>query len=327
MPKATKKSPKSATKSPKGKGKASKKPVLPAVPEIPPGPGAEETGYRLAEAAQRLEAPDAALEQAIREVHPDEVLHAEGVQVATDRILADGERLCSKALVHLESKDPEVQQAARKAGLTRPLVALTVDALRRLQGTQEQVASGREKQSSKRAVGAVTIESAVAQGRALKRQTLERLTLVRKADVVLEEAILQASARALKPAQLAAQLTSLATIVGGLSTHTNATVRSLAAAKALGGEDATELAQAAELITRITSRLTPGNVRNEEQQAQLDVLDGLCLVLIDDVLRALRAMARMTGKVRRPVLFNLLTYFGNRGKAEDEPEEPTPTPA
>jgi hypothetical protein len=286
----------------------------------------EEGSYRLATLAQRLGPPDAALEKALRATHSDDTLQGEGARVATDRILADGERLCSKALVHLESKDPEVQQVARKAGLTQPLLALTVDALRRLQGTQQETEEAQGKQTKRRFVAAVSLETALARGRALKRQTLERLVLVGKADVDLGKAIQQAAERATRPEQLAAQLATLAPLVGGLASHSNPTVRALATAKALTEEDATELAQSAELIRQAVERTVSRDTRREEQQAQLDILDGLCLVLLDDVLRALRAMARATGKVRKPTLRTLASYFGARGKAEEEPEESAPGP-
>jgi hypothetical protein len=305
------------------KVKKSSKSAAAALPNTPPGED-EEGSYRLSTAAQRLGPPDPALEQALREAHPDEILRAEGIKVATDRILADGERLCSKALVHLESKDPEVQQAARRAGLTRPLLALTVDALRRLQGTRDQLEEEQGTRAKKRFVKAVSLETALARGRALKRQTLERLVLVRKADVVLAEAIGRAAERATQPEQLATQLTALSSLVGGLSEHASPTVRTLAAAKALGKDDAEELTQVAELIRLASGQITPRNTRHEEQQAILDVLDGLCLVLLDDVLRALRAMARTTGKIHKPRLHTLAGYFGARGKAEEEPEEPAP---
>lgn len=85
-------------------------------------------------------------------------------------------------------------------------------------------------------------------------------------------------------------------------------------------------ALALDAIAQASTRVTSGATRREEKQAVLDVLDGLVLLLLDDVLRALRAMARFTPKVHKPRLYGLASYFGARGKAEEEPEEP-PAPA
>lgn len=263
----------------------------------------------------------------MRAAYPDELLQREGALVASERIIEDGERLVSKALTHLDDPDPFVQRAARKAGLLRPLVALTADVLSRLTTTAGQTAAKGSKQSEHRQAATVTLEAATNHGRFLKRQTLERLRLVQRADPAIAASVATAAARAETPGQLAMQLTALATLVGDVTAHPNPTVRALAAAKGLDADDISDLSAAVEAIGQATTAPTNAALR-ESSQAVLDILDGLCLVLLDDLLRALRALSRATSRVRKPTLHALTTYFGKRGKSDDEPDEqPAPEPA
>ncbi len=319
MPKADKKSGKDGKKKKQG-GSA---PAVSAPPEAP-----DEGGHSLADLARRLGPPDRELEKAVRSGHPDDALQREGARVASERILEDGPRLCSKGFTHLESTDPDVQLAARKTGLTRPMLALTVDVLQRLAVNAGAMSTERGKRSDRRQVTTLTIETATSEGRALKRHVIDRLRVLQGVDPAIAATVDRAFERSEKPRQLVDQLTLLAGVVASLPTHPSTAVRALAAAKGFDASDATELTQAADAIKQASSRSAGGaSAQQEEKQAVLDVLDGLCLVLIDDLVRTLRAMARLTPKVRKPVLFGLASYFGARGKADDEPHAPAPTPA
>jgi hypothetical protein len=318
---------KAKEKEKKGKSKAAVALPAPAEREGTPVAGQEES-YTLEQAAVKLGPGDAALEQALREGHADDELQAEGAKVASERILADGERLCSKALVHLGDPDPDVLQALRKVGLTRPIVALTVDALLRLKGAVVRGAEAGASGAENKAAATLTIEQATARGRQLREDMLGRLQLVQRADAQLSRAFAALLARPTTAERLTSQLEGLAALVRGVIQHSSDAVRALAASKGLDPEDADELDSAAEeLHGAIARRVANDPTRRQQRQAVLDVLDGLCLLLIDDVLQALRAAHRRTPKIARPQIHTLASYFGSRGRGEPAVATPAVSPA
>src|ERR1700759_5377455 len=83
--------------------------------------------YNLVQQHQRLGAADPQAKAALAASHSRDELLEEGREVASGRILDDGTRLGSHALVLLESGDAKVLATAAEAGLTRHTLALTVE--------------------------------------------------------------------------------------------------------------------------------------------------------------------------------------------------------
>jgi hypothetical protein len=282
-----------------------------------------EITFSLERAAGVLGAADPLLEQAIRASHPDEVLRAEGIKLASERILADGERLCNHALSLLESKDPEVQKALVGAGLSRGWLALTVDALLRLKGHASQGKQQRHASAQHKAATTASLEATVAEGRKRRRLALERLELVVKGRPDLETALQQNRQSPTNFEELAGQLDGLATLIEGTLQHTDPLIRTLAQARRLSQEEASALRTGAQLIRESLDTKGPaGTARQKEHQAILDVLDGLCLLLLGEVFRALRTVAELTPKARRPTLYTLRSYYIRAGVSGAEEEAP-----
>ena len=242
-----------------------------------------EAQVSLEQAAARLGPADRSLEWALRQGHRDEALGAEGAKADSEQLLVVGEALCSEALGYLENPDLSVQLALRKVGLTRPLVALTVDLLRRLE-------EGPEKPTLP-----PTIEQAAARGSRLREEMLGRLRLIERADLPLARALAPLAARPTTAERLASQLEGLAALVRGLDQHEREEIRALVASKSLGLDDADELEAAAECLHGALARPSPQGPR----EAVLDLLAGLCSLLLTDLREALWAARRRVAQLAR----------------------------
>ncbi|MCS6899219.1 MAG: hypothetical protein RMJ98_00900 [Myxococcales bacterium] len=299
-------------------------PTTPVEPSPPP-PAQPSLGYTLEQAARVLPSPDATLESAIRQAYSDEQLQTEGAKVASDRIVEDGERLCSQALLLLQSDDEDIKNACAKAGLTRPLVALLVHGLLRLDGVAHQTQQATLEGQKARATSAANLEQAVAEGRRLRLEIRNRLEAVALVDAAVNKQLASSSVQPTSADGLAQQLDALAGVLQAILSGKDATTHGLAMLRGLSKEDVSALKQAAERLRRgAQEQGSDGRAGAAERQARLDVLDGYCLVLIAHVLGALRGVARRTRKVRRPSLIRLRSYFQGRSRDEDEPEPAPP---
>ncbi|RYE93240.1 MAG: hypothetical protein EOO75_04820 [Myxococcales bacterium] len=261
----------------------------------------QERGYTLADAREVLGPVDVMLEGAIRAAHPDEELQKRGSEVGSERIVADGERIASQAVALLLSDDDDVREAARAAGLTRPLVALLVEGLLRLDGAFHLLQDAGTAGRSERQTSAQAIEAATVSGRRLRLETRERLQQVARADSAIA---LQLEAGGRQPTTadaLAGQLDILARLVEGTLGHGDPKIRALVELRGLTADDAKALRQAAGALRNADQASgSDGRAAGAERQARLDILDGYCLVLLRAVFGALRTMAHRTRKVRRP---------------------------
>jgi hypothetical protein len=155
----------------------------------------------------------------------------------------------------------------------------------------------------------------------LRQTTRRKLSLLLKLDRVLLDRAQTSATTPPNGEQLARQLDDLAGVVRAAVSHTSPGVRTLAAARALTAQSASDLTAAAEQL-RAALNARQGDVRDktQERQATLDIQDGYCLVLLGELLTILRDMADRTPKVRRPTLLRLQGYFGARPR----PEAPAP---
>lgn len=297
-------------------------PPAPAAPQPPAQPS---LGYTLEQAARVLPSPDAALEAALRQAHPAEQLQSEGAKVASDRIVEDGERLCSQALLLLQSDDVDIKQACVHAGLTRPLVTLLVHGLLRLDGAVHQAQQATLEGQKARASSTASMEQAVAEGRRLRLEIRDRLEAVALVDAAVSKQLASDSVQPSSADALAQQLDALAGALRVVLDGKDTTSRGLAALRGLSSGDISELEQAAQALRQgAQEQGSDGRAGAAERQARLDVLDGYCLVLLGHVLGALRGVARRTRKARRPTLIRLRSYFQGRSGGDDEP---APAPA
>lgn len=100
-------------------------------------------------------------------------------------------------------------------------------------------------------------------------------------------------------------------------------LRALALARQFSAAEAEALRQGAKEIREARDLKGPaGAARQKEHQAILDVLDGLCLLLLREVFRALGTAAELTPKVRRPTLYTLRSYYVRAGVIEADDEAP-----
>jgi len=239
----------------------------------------DEQGYTLRQAAALLGEPDAALDAALRAGHPDDELQAEGARVASDRIVEDGERLCSQATLLLQSGEEDIQKSRLSAGLTREL----------------------------------------------RLEIRERLERVANVDRAMEARLAQRSVQPSKASGLAEHLDELALLVEG-TLEGSPEAQGLARLRGLSQADAEALRRVAgQLRVAEQEEGSDGRARATERQARLDVLDGHCLLLVGEVLGALKNMARRTRKVRRPTLYRLRGYFEG-SKRHEAPRAPAPAP-
>lgn len=292
----------------------------PAAPK--PEEGAPEVLYTLTKAHAVLGKPDGKLEAALRSINSDQALRAEGVKVASERIVNEGASLSSKALAHLESKEAEVLDAARRCGLTRAWLSLTVWALVQLQGQVDHAVLLQKGAEGRQARARVGLGDSVTLARKLRKQCVRRLEGVVAADPELNERFTKVRRAPEVPDKLAKQATEVAGLIDSVLAHKSETVRVLAEAQGLTKDDARELREVAELIdSALEAKGKSGGVVLEELQAKLDVLDGFCLLLLGRVLKALRAMADLTPKVKRPMLRHLASYFDGTATEEDGADE------
>lgn len=318
-----KESKKTESKSKKTSSKTAKKTAGLVKHATPSTSAPAENTYSLERAASVLGEVEPLLEQALRASHPDEALRSEGVKVASERILADGERLCSDALALLESKDKDVRQALDGAGLSRGWLALTVDALLRLKGQASQGKDHRQSSARQKATTGASLESALAEGRKNRRLALERLALVVKGRPELETSFQQNRQTPTSTEALTSQLDGIAAMIDSILQPADPMLRALALARQFSAAEAEALRQGAKEIREARDIKGPaGAARQKEHQAILDVLDGLCLLLLREVFRALGTAAELTPKVRRPTLYTLRTYYVRAGVIEADDEAP-----
>jgi hypothetical protein len=266
------------------KGKKGNTVVKTAVRSATPASEVAEVTYSLERAAEVLGEPDGGLEEALRASHPDEVLRAEGIKVASERIITDGERLCSQALSILVSKEPDVLKAASSAGLSRGWLSLTVASLLRLRGQATQGQQHRKVSARQRASASASLDAAVAEGRRLRRLALERLPLVVRGQPDLEATLQQNRQSPVDVDALAGQLEGLASLILAVVQHKDTVVRTIALARQFSANEGEELRKSADAIRVAKDVKGPaGAARQREQQAVLDVLDGLCLLLLGEV--------------------------------------------
>lgn len=296
---------------------------LSAVPTA--GEETPEQGYTLVQAAKILGEPDASLELVLRETHSEEELQAMGAKVGSDRIVEDGERLCSGALLLLQSKDPEIKQACTSAGLTPELVTLLVHALLRLDGMTRTSGQASASKKVSQEVLQAAFDAALAEGKRLRMEIRDRLERVARLDTSVAAQLGQGSVLPTSTGGLASQLDTLASLVDGAVQHKEPRVQGLARLRGLRSQDAEALRQVAGRLRELAQhRGSEGRPKAAERQANLDVQDGYCLVLLSELLGAWRGVARRSRKVQRPMLYQLRSYFQGQSRNSTGENEPSP---
>lgn len=180
---------------------------------------------------------------------------------------------------------------------------------------------------AEREASAAVMADTVVEAKRLRQEIRERLKRVGKTDAAVGKQLAQDASQPTTATALASQLDNLAHLLDQTLAHRERKVQGLARLRGLSPDDATTLRQwAGKLREAQQSRGSNGRARAAERQANLDVQDGSCLLLLGELLGALRSAARRTRKVRRPTLYRLRGYFQGHGGHDEEPA-PVPAPS
>ena len=326
MPTAKRTAP-AAKKSPAKKSPA-KEPTSPGTPPVPGDEGTPEGGpqFALSALAAELGAPDPALIAALLQDTPDSELVERGTRIASAKVVTDGVRMFGIGWTFY--KGATAAQKQRLRGCSRELLALGVAEILRLEQLVDQQQAQRQHEGSVREVSATAQSTAWDTALALRGQAEDALRGAagsREARTAVSEAVGTAETSA----ALARGLAALAKLLEDWLTAKDPALKLRLELFTLDAGYAKELQRASE-----TLRQTDANVKNRPQnarvsQAQLDRQDGLCLLLLDRVMRAFERGHDLDPTIPRllPLATRSLLSPRPRSAPKGEPTDPAPTPA
>jgi hypothetical protein len=303
----------------------------PAKPAAGPAGGAsseEAPLYTFEHILSKLEPPEPRVRAALLTLQTDEERLALGKNHRSENVLADGARVVSAAFHNLQHGDPEVGSALRAVGVTSTLIAACTAALSELESAHREATARRFTSGARR--GAVTsrLSTALSSTKELRDAAWNMLSFVARADAGLRALLASVATVEDRGTDVSRQLGQLADVAEQALRHKGDEVAALVAVRGLeaGAPAAWRAAAESLLVADRDSRALPPTA--ESAQATLDRLDGLCLLLIRELVRGLDLAWKRAPSLRRPRLYVLRSFLGRPAPKGDgkgsKPAEPSP---
>lgn len=319
-----------ARNSPGNKPATGRGPGSPAGESPAAGEAAAAPPFVLSALAAELGAPSPALIAALLQETPDSELVERGTQIASARVVTDGARMLGIGWTFY--KGASAEQKRRLRGCSRELFTLGVSEVLRLEQLLDQQEAQRQHEGSVRQVSAVAQGAAWDTALGLRDQAADAL---RGAAGSLQgrAAVTESVGTADSAAALARGLESLAKLLEGWLHQATGTERADEALKlrlalfALDAEYVKELRRAAEAL-----RQTEAAAQNRPQtarvsQVQLDRQDGLCLLLLDRLMRAFERGHALDPTIPRLVPLATRSVLSRRRSGQKDAPDTTPAPS
>lgn len=273
--------------------------------------------YGWAEVVRRAKPPtDSELALYSVQVAPD-LLRIEGARISSDRILTDALRWSGQLIDFTTSAPADLQREVR--GFSLGLLRVFVAEGHRLYEMNQRFQAAK----SVRKAGARIDQAAATSSRKLAQAYRRQLVVTIKSAAQQDGAILRSVAEAQGALDLSAALHALVALT---RTLTAAAASLVGQRLILGGVDDAYLGTIETLATQAAdngTRITGPKKSTPVSQGELDVQDGICLALMDQLLLLFDAAHAINPKI--PALIPIATrlYFGSRKSVA----KPTPVPA
>lgn len=320
---------KAPTKKPSTPKSPANKPPAEA-PEADAGEAAAAPQFVLSALAAELGAPSPALIAALLEETPDSELVERGTQIASARVVTDGARMLGIGWTFYKGASPE--QKRRLRGCSRDLFTLGIAETLRLEQLLDQQEAQRQHEGSVRQVSAVAQGTAWDTSLGLRDQAADALRSAagsRAARAAVTEAIGNAESA---PA-LARGLESLAKLLEGWLLQSAGPARADEALKlrlalfTLDASYAKELRRAAEALRHAEAAVQNRPQTARVSQVQLDRQDGLCLLLLDRLMRAFERGHALDPTIPRLIPLATRSILGRSGGHKSAPPDSPPVPS
>ncbi|HEX2568166.1 MAG TPA: hypothetical protein VH877_01325 [Polyangia bacterium] len=299
-------------------------PAAPAVPALrladEPTPTAEPP-YALGILAERVGPADPTLLTQVLAGAPTANLVALGATISTRRIVTDATRLYGLIHDYWQRATPEKRRRVR--GFSLPLLAVAVDQAYRLEQMMDRQRTKRAADGTTRAVLDATLKAARDTGLGLRDQAASALLDAAGQDPVLREELTSSVGRADPPDALALGLANLAKLLRRWLGLGDAALATRLALANLDEGYASELDQAGQqlLAAATAARLRPTPVT----QGELDLLEGINLMLLGQIVRAFRHAHQLDPTIPRPIPIATRRFFSRR--SPQKPASPKTAPA
>jgi len=298
----------------------------PSLPPSPDAPAAAEElpNYPLSQILAQLKTPEPELLAALRELQSEEELVAAGSRVATDRVLGDGPRIVSAAFHHRVHGSKEVQAVLDAVGLTEPLIAAAVHFLLELASLKQRHDTTSTKSSANRSKVRERAEEDRSAAVLARDAAIGVLEFIARGDADLSAKYKAVAGAGASAADLGRQLEQLADLGDAVLGHSGSKVKALRSLRGFTDKKPKEWRRLREALLKSDEALRTMPPAERVSQSELDRMDGLCLLVLRDVLRTLDLASQRTPQVRRVTLYSLRTYFRYRSPASDEPAHDVP---